>query len=195
MQGSVGKFLGSLQTLNPLTPACQTWQAVDSMQASLDGLVQLSKLAWGTPEVPCPAHAAGHRAAPAVTANGPPRACANGSGSGHGSAAEAPMKEGHGNQGAPPGGLGAGGNGLGPAGSPDPSPGPYPGGYGSRPKAPALGSPHLGWGGRRHSGDGETPDTAAERKREAAERDRREAECEKARCRADRLCRDAIFEP
>ena len=147
------------------------------MQASLDGLVQLSKLAWGTPEVPCPAHAAGHRGAPAATANGPPHASANGSGAGHGSAAVPLAKEGHGNQ-------GAGGNGLGPAGLAIPNPGPCPGGYGSRPKAPGLGSPHLGWGGRRHSGDGETPDTAAERKREAAERDRREAECEKARCPA-----------
>ena len=159
------------------------------MQASLDGLVQLSKLAWGTSEVPCPAHATGHRAAPVATANGSSRASANGSGAGHGPAAEAPMKEGLGNQGAPTGGPGAGGNGLGPAGSPGPSPGPYPGGYGSRPKAPGLGSPHLGWGGRRHSGDGETPDTAAERKRVAAERDRREAECEKARCPAVPRCK------
>ncbi|KAK9835385.1 hypothetical protein WJX81_006485 [Elliptochloris bilobata] len=45
--------------------------------------------------------------------------------------------------------------------------------------AAPLGSPHLGWGGRRLSWDVETPDTVAKRRRKAAERDAREAECEK----------------
>ena len=158
---------------------------MDSLQASLDGLVQLSKLAWGTPEVPCPAHESGHYPAPGAGANGLPHAPANGSGAGctpseHGAALEAFVKEGPGQQGPAPGGPGAGGNGLGTAASPNTSPGTYPG-QSSRPNGPLLGSPQLGWGGRRPSGDGETPDTAAERRREAAERDRREAECEKAR--------------
>lgn len=128
------------------------------MQASLDGLVQLSRLAWGTTDA---ASAGGAAAA----AKAPPRGAPNGASpdlspaSRHAGAAGARPA-------APRPGEGAKGA---PAGTP-----------GGRSKQSAPSSPHLGWGGRRLSaGGGAAANGSVERAR--SERDSREAECEKAR--------------
>ena len=60
-------------------------QAVDSVQASLDGLVQLSKLAWGTADPTCPAARAAPPAAAAAAPSPAPANRANGSAAPNGS--------------------------------------------------------------------------------------------------------------
>jgi len=163
-------------------------QAVDSVQASLDGLVQLSKLAWGTADPNCPAARAAAPAAAAAAPSPVTASRANGPAAQNGSSASHPQPNSEAATSAAagaPGGPAVGASARVYHGPGNGASGGRTGAPGAALKAGLPGSPNLGWGGRRPLNDeGVGADAGRERVCGAAERESREAECEKVRQRS-----------